>query len=254
MKGFSLILMAAGRGSRLGNLTEHTSKAMISVAQRPLIGHSLQFAKWLQADSRIVVGGYCYDELVSYVTAVDSDARLIENTELHRGNLLSLVAGQTLLGAGDAFLLMNVDHIYPRGVAKLVRKAAAEAEDIVAFCDFDRKLGADDMKVQLDAEQRVVSMSKTLETWDAGYVGMTFIPAACRQRYDAAVAAVRADSGDDSAVEQILVQLSESGSKPAIVDISGFGWLEVDDPSERAVAERALASSEVQTVVSLKDR
>jgi choline kinase len=146
---------------------------------------------------------------------------------------------------------MNVDHIYPRGVANSVYKISEEADDIVAFCDFDRKLTADDMKVQLDADQRVITMSKTLDKWDAGYVGMTFVPAACRARYDEAVAGLRAELGDDCAVEQVLVRLSEGGSRPSIVDISGHGWYEIDDPSERAMAERALASSEVQTIVGL---
>lgn len=236
-----IVIMAAGRGRRLGSLTSDIPKALIEVANEPLVEHSLRFARQAGGKRVIVVGGFYFDQLEPVVRALDPEVLLVENKELHAGNLLSLVAGMTALEPGRGFLLMNCDHIYPRGVAEVVARTARDARDVTAFCDFDRELGADDMKVELD-EERVVAMSKTLERWDAGYVGMTWVPEDQRERYDAAVRDFRATAGDDNAVERVLVYLADAGHRPAIADISGHGWHEVDEPHERDRAERALAA------------
>jgi choline kinase len=234
------IVMAAGMGIRLGSLTENKPKALIEVAGRTLIDRALEFARWAGASHRAVVGGFCYAELAAEVQRVDPAAVLRENADYRQGNLLSLQAGLPALQPGG-FLLMNTDHIYPRAVAELVGRSAASAVEVTAFCDFDRTLGADDMKVELDGQRRVVAMSKQLARWDAGYVGMTFVPAARRGPYLEAVAATRQALGEKANVESVLVQLADAGARPAIADISGHGWYEVDEPHERDRAEQGLA-------------
>ena len=94
-------------------------------------------------------------------------------------------------------------------------RARQTASEITAFCDFDRTLGADDMKVTLDATRQVAEMAKTLPTWDCGYVGMTYVPAARRDDYFAAAAQRPRDEGRASHVESILVALAERGQPRA---------------------------------------
>jgi choline kinase len=136
---------------------------------------------------------------------------------------------------------MNTDHVYKPTIADVVRRACDAATDITAFCDYDRNLGADDMKVGLDAQRRVAEMAKTLPKWDCGYVGMTFVPAVRRDAYFATAANVSAEQGDAIHVESILVGLARAGTPPHIADISGHGWLEIDEPHERANADAVLA-------------
>ena len=238
-----VIIMAAGRGQRLGSLTTDFPKALIEVAGTPLVGHSLRFARWVGFEQRVVVGGFCYDQLAAAVTELDSEATLVENTQLHAGNLLSLTAGLTAIPEDAGFLLMNADHIYPEAVARVVCGIIEGAEEITAFCDFDRPLGADDMKVRFDDDRRVVAMSKTLESWDGGYVGMTWVPASRRGRYNEAIAALRAEEGDNNPVERVLARLGEAGDRPHHGDISGHRWFEVDEPHEREKAEAELDKS-----------
>jgi choline kinase len=150
-----------------------------------------------------------------------------------------MLTGKRALVDGG-FLLMNTDHVYKPTIATLVADACARATEITAFCDFDRTLGADDMKVQLDPQRRVAAMAKPLPTWDCGYVGMTFVPASRRDDYFAAAERVLTEKGDASHVETVLVELVRS-QPPVIADISGHGWLEIDEPHERAHAEQVLA-------------
>lgn len=234
------IIMAAGLGSRLKDLTTATPKALIEAAGRPLIDYALAFSKAAGATRRIVVGGFCHDDVSARVREVAPDAVIVENTEYKKGNLISMRAGERALEPG-AFLLMNTDHIYKPAIADVVRRACEAATEVTAFCDFDRPLGPDDMKVGLDSQRRVAEMAKTLATWDCGYVGMTFVPAARRDAYFAAASRVSAEQGDAIHVESILVGLARAGMPPQIADISGHGWLEIDEPHERAHADAVLA-------------
>jgi choline kinase len=237
------IIMAAGLGSRLKDLTEATPKALIEAGNRPLIDYALAFARACGASHRIVVSGFCHDDVAARVAAIAADAVVVENVEFRKGNLISMLTGRAALQPGG-FLLMNTDHIYRPSIAAVVASACDQSETVeavTAFCDFDRTLGADDMKVTLDDRRRVATMSKALATWDCGYVGMTYVPASRRNDYFAAAARVLAESGEASHVETILVALARAGQPPEIANISGHGWLEIDEAHERAHADSVLS-------------
>jgi len=235
-----VMIMAAGLGSRLKDLTTAKPKALIEAGDRPLIDYALAFAKAAGGQRRIVVGGFHHGDVAAQVARVAGDAVIVENTEYRKGNLISMLTGKRVLEDGS-FLLMNTDHIYKPTIAAVVAAACQGATEVTGFVDYDRTLGADDMKVQLDANKHVAAMAKTLPTWDCGYVGMTFVPAARRADYFAAADRVLATKGDASHVESILVELAGAGKAPAIADISGHGWLEIDEPHERANADEVLA-------------
>jgi L-glutamine-phosphate cytidylyltransferase len=235
------VLLAAGLGSRLGSLTERLPKALIPVGGQPLLTYAVRFALAAGARDVIVVGGYGYDLVAAEVHSRALPVRLLENTGFRDGNLVSLQCARPHVDGARDVLLMNIDHIYRPAIAAL---AAVVADDVTAFVDTDRTLGDDDMKVQRDDAGRVRHIAKTLMTWDAGYVGMTKIPAAAQERYWAEADAALADEGRAIHVERILARLAVRGAAPVCRDISGHGWLEVDLPEERERAEAALRQGE----------
>jgi CDP-L-myo-inositol myo-inositolphosphotransferase len=239
----NVVLLAAGLGSRLGVLTRDLPKALISVGGKPLLYHALSFAERLQPSRIIVVGGFSFplvkEALDSFRASAPADPpiQLVENTHFRDGNLVSLMTARPHLGEG--FLVMNVDHIYRPSIASVV---AAPVEQVTAFVDTDRKLGADDMKVERRPDGCVSAISKTLDKFDCGYVGMTRVPDALRVRYFEEAERALAEDGRAIHVERILARLAKTELAPTCRDISGHGWLEVDTPDERAAAEAALVA------------
>jgi choline kinase len=230
-----VVLLAAGLGSRLGELTRQLPKALIDVAGESLLVHATRFARRLSPREIIVVGGFGFADVATEIERRDLKVTLLENPSFRDGNLVSLMAAHPRIH-GD-FLLMNVDHIYRPAIAARV---APSVDEVTAFIDQDRKLGADDMKIERDAGGRVRSIAKTLTVFDCGYVGMTRVPGDALDRYFTAADAVSAAEGRAVHVERVLARLAASERPPACRDISGVGWLEVDVPDERQHADNVI--------------
>ncbi len=233
------IILAAGTGSRLKDLTETLPKALIEVGGQALLTYALEFAKLVGCTERIVVVGAYGDKVIALLERLAlPNVKWVRNTDYLLGNLYSLGAARS--SAKDSFLLMNTDHVYDRRIAQRVQE---QAKDLIGFCDTDRQLGADDMKVALDDEGRIQSISKQLSEFDRGYVGMTFCPADRSEEYWQAFDAVAAEHGDKAVVEMVLGHLAKTDNPPGIGDISGFGWLEIDTQDERDAAEKTITDS-----------
>jgi choline kinase len=172
--------------------------------------------------------------------AFGADEVLVNPRYADAGNLQTLNTARRAGLCDQAFLIMNADHIYRPSIAAFVARVAADAGRITAFIDKDRTLGADDMKVRLDDEGHVVAIGKQLDSWDGGYVGMTFVPKERIAEYFGHADNVQLERGEGIHVEAVLGRMV--GVAPAAtVDISGHGWLEIDDEADLLRAEEVLA-------------
>lgn len=223
---FRAIILAAGLGLRLNPLTKEIPKALMSVAGQPLIAHAINFLKGVGVSDIIVVGGFGFEKLQKTVKEIDSDIEVIKNSQFQKGNLLSLMTALPYINT--SFLLSNVDHIYKVPIRKLV---ASQCRKITAFCDFDRKLGEDDMKVKIEGD-RLLKISKTLNEFDGGYVGLTYCDKKYLPQYLSAVKEVQKKKGEMAVVEDVLDYLAQNTQLIKSSDISGCGWLEIDTPEE----------------------
>ncbi len=234
--GIQTIILAAGMGTRLRGISGDLPKSLVPVAGKPLLDHALAFASQLAPEQQpIVVGGYRFDLIEKHCSsATNIPYRLVNNPAYELGSIHSLLAALPLITRG--FFLINADHIFPRSAATQFRDALTP--EISIYCDQFRKLCADDMKVEVDEanQYRVQRMSKTLSSYQFGYIGVTFVPTTELEHYRAASGEVVREHGDLASVEKVIQVLADRGNLVAVKLLDGILWYEVDTPSDFEIA------------------
>lgn len=231
------VIMAAGLGSRLKDLTFDRPKAMVYVAGRPLIDYALDFLDFPEFEEIFIVGGYRNEVLAKHVAGRPKVQFLI-NADYEKGSTLTLKTALSQIKT--SFLLMNVDHIYPRALCEKILAHRAE-DKIIAMVDSDRTLVEDDMKVQFRSGTEINAISKQLADFHAGYIGMTFVGEKQLPLYKKSVSEVIRQTRSQGNAEAVLDYLAKQGQSVQTLDLSGFGWHEVDDQNDRLKAEQALS-------------
>ncbi|MBU0671133.1 NTP transferase domain-containing protein [Patescibacteria group bacterium] len=232
------VIMAAGMGRRLNGLTKEKPKALIPVRGKELIKYNIDFMRGLGAKKIIVIGGFYFDNLQMVVKDYAPEATILRNGEYQKGNLFTFLHALEILN--DDFILSNTDHIYRKSLSEII-KTICMGDNIVAFCDNDRKLEEDDMKV-FERGGCVSDISKQLQEFNWGYVGLTYCPKTKLVDYKYMIDNVIREFGEKAVVENVLKYLS----KKFIVkvgDISGHGWLEIDTRKELRKAEKEISQN-----------
>jgi hypothetical protein len=69
---------------------------------------------------------------------------------------------------------------------------------------------------------------------------MTWVPSGRVAAHADAAHHLLETAGEGTHVEAVLVEMARRGEPPAVADISGHGWLEIDEPEERSKADEVL--------------
>jgi len=230
------VILAAGMGTRLKGLTEDTPKTLIDLDGRPILDYILASLDLPEIGEIIVVGGFAFDRLKDHLSRYRArPLRLLRNERFRDGSVFTVERAFEALDRD--FLLVNGDHIHPR---EMIRRFMDAARGVACACDFDRPLGDDDMKIKLSGARCVEGMDKKLPAWDCGYIGMTFCRHDCLAEYREAAARAREIHGDGANAERIVLTLAGGPRPPMVVDLSGFGWIEVDTPEDLEAARRSI--------------
>ncbi|MFH1831010.1 MAG: NTP transferase domain-containing protein [Pseudomonadota bacterium] len=232
------VIIAAGLGQRLGDLTKDRPKALVKVVGRELILRAFDFLDHPAITDRIVVTGYEGERLASFIKEKCHKVKTVHNPNYRDGSIRTIETALPFIE--EDFLLMNVDHIYPQ---RMFGHIIESAQEITAMCDFDRTLGSDDMKVKLGEDGCLKGIRKTLSEYDGGYIGMTFCSNASLTMYKHAVCEARKSEGNAAAVESALALMTRTNTKINICDVSGMGWLEVDTPADLEIAEKTITDN-----------
>ncbi|MGE3853780.1 MAG: NTP transferase domain-containing protein [Planctomycetota bacterium] len=216
------LILAAGRGSRLGSCSADTSKCLLDVGGKPLIEHQLQ----LLADAGVgpvgMVVGFAADEVRK---VVGIRAEYIENRDWATTNSAwSFLCAREWIGEGP-LLVLNCDLLlHPQILDRLL----VAGEDTIA-CDLSSGHGREHMKVELDENGRVLDMAKSLppERTHGENVGLLHLGAGTVQRMLERAAERMADGNRNDWLAGVLREVTAERTLRA-VDIAGLQWAEID--------------------------
>lgn len=120
-----VILIAAGRGKRLGTHTDEIPKCMVEVAGRPIFGWVWKALAAVGAKRLVVIRGYRGDVLEQFIRTIVPDAIFVDNREWETNNvLLSLDCARAHLDRPT--YLTYSDIVFSPGVARAAAASTAE--------------------------------------------------------------------------------------------------------------------------------
>jgi 1L-myo-inositol 1-phosphate cytidylyltransferase len=169
------LILAAGNGSRLKNVSGALPKPLVPFNGRPLLEHVLLGARDAGIERFVVVVGYCGDAIRSWVANRHFhgiEIEFAENPEYNKSNGVSVLRGGEFIYQN--FLLLMSDHVFePDTAAALLRQPVEEDGAILAV---DRKLQSifdmDDATKVRCVGDCIVDIGKELTRYDAVDTGM----------------------------------------------------------------------------------
>ena len=119
------VLLAAGRGSRLGPLTEETPKCLLPVGGAPLLDRQLDALSAAGITDVTVVAGFQAERVEAHAAG---RCRVIRNGAWASTNCITSLALAAPYGRGHAFIFQNADVLYPPElIARFVEAPHANA-------------------------------------------------------------------------------------------------------------------------------
>jgi L-glutamine-phosphate cytidylyltransferase len=249
-----LIVLAAGQGTRLGTLAAGRPKALVPLAGRPLLEWTLATADEVGLEV-VVVGGHGIEHLAGYPVT------LLENADYATTNMVeTLVRAEAAFG--DGFIASYGDIAYRPSVLGAILASPAPiavAVDLDWRAYWEARFGdplRDAESLRLRPDGTIASIGQAVERVeeiDGQYIGLVAFRgsgvAAFRATWQRAVAdaaAGRPVLGRRADLRRlymtdILDELAGTGIVHA-VPIHG-GWVEIDSPTDIALAESRWARS-----------
>lgn len=236
----TVVILAAGLGTRLGALTKDKPKALTTVLGKPIISYSLAWARLLNPKKIIVVGGYLFPQLKEAVSSLDPRVAFVENKNFTTTQrMASLIAARKEI-EGD-LAVFDGDYIYHNSVADKIKPHLRGGMKI--FCTAEEHpLVQLDMMIHTDAENHLIDMSKELKEYKYYFNSFFYCPARLVDDYfENAENAIRRIGVSKTHLEDAIVECAKKNIAVRAIPLGSPRWIEIDNQDEFAVAEQMIS-------------
>lgn len=240
-----VVVLAAGRGSRLGALGGETPKWLLPVGGRRIADRHLQgiAAAGGQVASVRVVTGHAAPAIEAFLAERDAAPAIavVENPDFEDlNNWWSLLLALRDLPEDGPVVVLNGDLLTdPAWVSGFIADVLAGTQEGVLAVDTQRRLTDESMKVALAPDGRLARIGKVDVADPVGeYVGMLAarggVLRALRARLEEFVD--RPEAANEW-YEGALGRTAADGETWRIWATPGTGWVEIDDDDDLSAAE-----------------
>ena len=228
------VILAAGMAKRLRPLTDTKPKCLLKVGEHTLLERTVDAMRQAGIQEFLVVTGYRGEMIRSFLEGYARTSKVsftfLDNTDYeHNNNIYSLwMACQKV--RGNEFLLMDSDILCdPAAVVRIAQ------EQTSALAVNRHELGEEEMKVVVDADNRITEISKTCRPEDAmgESVGIEKITADyCEALARELDQMILQEGLIDIFYERAFERLIPQGHTFKVVDTTHYFSYELDTPEE----------------------
>lgn len=126
-----IVLLLAGIGKRLGEITKHKNKSLIELLDKPLIGHLLDRLVSNNQKEVLIIIGYKGKGIVNYIDSNYKgifDLKIVENKKYREANNMYSVWCAKEYLKGKEFIICNGDIILNKFILKEIVKSNEKSE------------------------------------------------------------------------------------------------------------------------------
>jgi choline kinase len=236
---FTAVLLAAGMGSRLGELTKDRPKPLLPLRGKTLLAHGIEWCKRLGASKIVVVGGYRIDQLRAECAKVDTEVVVVENKDYaSTQRMVSLVCAHGEIEGG--LYVRDADYFFDLSVSDATRQGF---DGMTVFgCRADQTGIGLDMRARVSPEGFLLDMGKELSEWNYYFCTQLFVEETLVPAFLSIGKALIAQAGHGRIhVEDAVLEHIRHGRKVRFVDLGEPRWAEIDTPEEYAAALRLVS-------------
>ncbi len=239
------LILAAGVASRLRPLTDHTPKCLLSLGGKSILQRMIDNLRASGVTRFVVVTGYLREMVEDHIHRrwPDLDVRFIHNPVYDStNNIYSLWLAREAV-SGDEMLLLDSDILFDRRITDAL--LAAPHADCIAL-NKDIVVGEEEIKVRLDADDRVLEISKVVPIPDAAGESIGIERFSARwvdHLYRVLARMILTEKQVNIFYEAAFEQVIEEGSPLYAVDISAYPCMELDTVEDFRAAERGILPS-----------
>ena len=234
------IILAAGRGERLGDAAAGRPKCLLQFGGKTLLQRHIEILNRQAIDRIIIVTGYRHEQIEAALAQIESHAPVetVVNPDYELGSVVSLHCAYDFLNDGTNTILMDADVLYEPDI--LCRLFDTQSGNCFLL---DRDFEPGDEPVKLCVSGAVpVEFRKIPDraiSWDYQGESVGFF------RFDAAMSARLARKAEEyldsnrsrePCEEAIRDLLRETPGLFRVEDITGRAWIEIDFPADVARA------------------
>ena len=237
-----VVVLAAGRGSRLGALGGETPKWLLRVGGRTLADRQLAgigLAARAVASTRVVTG-HAAGAIERHVAAHAADVALVPNPEFAElNNWWSLLRALRELPDEGPVAVINADLLLDADrIAEFITAVATAPAEALIAVDLERELTDESMKVSRDGADALAEIGKVgVEAPVGEYIGMLAARGeALRALRDKLEGFVDRDESRDEWYERAVGLSAAAGVQWAIWPVPGGDWVEIDDEADLELA------------------
>ena len=243
-----VVVLAAGRGSRLGALGGETPKWLLPVGGRTLADRQLEGIE--QAGSAVasvrVVVGHAATAIEDHLASHPAQVAVVPNPEFAElNNWWSLLRALRELPDDGPVVVINADLLVsPEHVASFIEDAAAGRVDGLLAVDLEKRLTDESMKVSLRDDETLDRIGKVdIDSPVGEYIGMLMARGPALRRLRARLEEFTGrDECADEWYEGAVGRTAAAGVAWGVWPMPSGDWVEIDDDADLGLAESLVAT------------